>query len=106
LIDSWHSRSDEIAKLKKKSPRAQMLVRREAAIRDRWDNMRANALPNNPTVAERQFSPPSTTGSRTGGVTEGSFRPQVQEGDTNFPPWIAGPTSAAIWTTCGIFSKP
>jgi hypothetical protein len=84
LINGWHSRSDEIAKLKKEIVDGTMLVRRESAIRDRWDNMRANALPNNPTVAERQLFTAFDRWVSAGRVTEGSFRPQVQEGDTNF----------------------
>jgi hypothetical protein len=82
------------------------LVRRESTIRDRWDNMRANALANNPTLAERQLFHRLRPLGQAGGVTEGSFRPQVQEGDTNFPPWIAAPTSAAISRRSPIFSKP
>jgi hypothetical protein len=84
LIDSWHSRSAEIAKLKKEIADGTMLVRRESVIRDRWDNMRANALANNPTVAERQLFTAFDHWVSSGRVTEGSFRPQVQEGDTNF----------------------
>jgi hypothetical protein len=84
LVDSWHSRSDEIAKLKKEIENGQMLERREAGIRERWDNMRANALANNPTVAERQLFTAFDHWVSSGRVTEGSFRPQVTEGDTNF----------------------
>jgi hypothetical protein len=84
LTDSWHSRSGEIAKLKKEIADGTMLVRRESTIRDRWDNMRANALPSNPTVAERQLFTAFDHWVSSGRVTEGSFRPQVQEGDTNF----------------------
>ena len=84
LIDGWHSRSAEIAKLKKEIAEGSMLVHRESIIRDRWDNMRANALPNNPTVAERQLFTAFDHWVSTGRVTEGSFRPQVQETDTNF----------------------
>src|ERR1700678_1103911 len=54
LNDSWHSRSGEIAKLKKEIADGVMMVRRESTIRDRWDTMRGNALASNPTVAERQ----------------------------------------------------
>jgi hypothetical protein len=84
LIDSWHSRSDEIAKLKKEIAEGTTLARREPTIRDRWDNMRANALPNNPTLAERQLFTAFDHWVGAGRVTEGSFRPQVQDGDTNF----------------------
>jgi hypothetical protein len=84
LIDSWHSRSAEIAKLKQEISDGTMLVRRDSTIRDRWDSMRANALASNPTVAERQLFTAFDHWVSSGRVTEGSFRPQVQEGDTNF----------------------
>jgi hypothetical protein len=84
LIDSWHGRSAEIAKLKKEIADGTMMVRRESTIRDRWDNMRGNALANNPTVAERQLFTAFDHWVTAGRVTEGSFRPQAQEGDTNF----------------------
>jgi hypothetical protein len=84
LMNGWRSRSDEIARLKKQIAGGAMLVRRESAIRDRWDAMRANALPANPTEAERQLFTAFDHWVSSGGVTQGSFRPQVQEGDTNF----------------------
>jgi len=84
LIDSWHSRSGEIVKLKQEISDGTMLVRRESTIRDRWDSMRANALPGNPTVAERQLFTAFDHWVSAGRVTEGSFRPQPQDGDTNY----------------------
>jgi len=84
LTNAWHSRSDEIVKLKKEIADGAILVRREAAVRDRWDNMRANALASNPTVAERQMFTAFDHWGSSGGGAEGSFRPQVTEGDTNF----------------------
>ena len=84
LIDSWHSRSDEIAKLKEQIANGVGLVRRENTIRDRWDDMRANALANNPPAAERQLFNAFDHWVSAGGVTEGSFHPQPQEGDSNF----------------------
>jgi hypothetical protein len=84
LIDSWHSRAREIADLRKKIANGAMMVGRQFNIQDRWDNMRANALPNNTTLAERQLFTAFDKWVSTGRVTEGSFRPQVQEPDTNF----------------------
>jgi hypothetical protein len=84
LIDSWHGRSAEIAKLKAGIANGASLVRRESYLRDRWDNMRANALANNAPVAERQLFTAFDHWVTTGGVTEGSFHPQVQKGDSNF----------------------
>jgi len=84
LIDSWHSRSAEIAKLKENIDHGASLSRRGEMIRDRWDDMRANALANNPPAAERQLFNAFDHWVSAGGVTEGSFHPQPQEGDSNF----------------------
>ncbi len=84
LTASWHSRSDEIARLKKQNADGAMLIRRDSTIRDRWDTMRGNALASNPTAAERQMFTAFDRWVRSGGVTQNAFRPQVQEGDTNF----------------------
>jgi hypothetical protein len=84
LIDSWHSRSDEIVKLKKQIADGAVLVQRGPVIQDRWDAMRGNALSNNPTAAERQMFTAFDHWVSAGGVAEGSFRPQIQEGDSNF----------------------
>jgi hypothetical protein len=84
LIASWHSRSDEIAKLKKEIADGAMLVRRQDTIRNRWDAMRANALASDLPAAERQMFTAFDHWVSSGGVTEGSFRPQVQEGDSNY----------------------
>jgi hypothetical protein len=84
LTDSWHSRSAEIAKLKEEIANGASLTRRGETIRDRWDDMRANALANNPTAAERQLFNAFDRWVSAGGVSEGSFHPQPQEGDSNF----------------------
>ncbi len=84
LVNGWRGRSEEIARLKKQIADGAMLVRRESAIRGRWDAMRANALAGNPTAAERQLFTAFDHWVSSGGVTQGSFRPQAQEGDTNF----------------------
>jgi hypothetical protein len=84
LMDSWDSRSKEIDQRRKDIDNGAMLVRRESAIRDQWDNMRANALPNNPTAAERQIYTAFDHWVSAGGVVEGSFRPTIAEGEANY----------------------
>jgi hypothetical protein len=84
LMDSWHRRSDEIDKLKRDIADGARLIQRQSTIRARWDFMRANALNSNPTVAERQLFTAFDRWVHSGGVTQGSFRPQVQDTDTNF----------------------
>lgn len=84
LIDSWHDRSAEIAKLKDNIAKGAALIRRDSVIRDRWDTMRANALANNPTVAQRQLFTAFGHWVNSAGVNAGSFNPQVQESDSNY----------------------
>jgi hypothetical protein len=84
LIDSWHGRSAEIAGLREKIANGLSLVRRDSTIRDRWDTMRANALANNTTAAEGELMSAFGKWVNSGGVTQGSFRPQISEGESNF----------------------
>jgi len=84
LIDSWHSRSAEITALKKQISDGTMLVRRGSFVRSRWDSMRTNALASTRSAAELQFATAFERWVRASGVIEGSFRPEVQETDTNY----------------------
>jgi hypothetical protein len=84
LIDSWHSRSDEIDKLTKNIADGASLIRRASSIRDRWDFMRANALNSDTNVATRQMLTAFDRWVKSGSVTQGSFRPQVQDTDSNY----------------------
>jgi hypothetical protein len=84
LIDSWHSRSQEIAGLKEKIANGWSLSRRGEMIGARWDEMRANALANDVPVAERQLFTAFDHWVKVGDVAQGSFHPQPQEGDSNF----------------------
>jgi Tfp pilus assembly protein PilO len=84
LIEGWHNRSAEITRLKKQISEGAMLIRRENIVRARWDAMRTNALASNPAAAERQMLTAFDRWVRASGVTEGSFRPQLQVVDTNY----------------------
>ncbi len=84
MIDSWHDRSSEIDKLTKEIADGAGIIRRASVIRERWDFMRGNALNSDTTVAERQMFTAFDRWAKSGGVTQGSFRPQVQETDTNY----------------------
>ena len=54
LANWWNSRSKSIAALRKQVQDGNQLVRREQSLRARWEDMRANTLPNNPSAAEQQ----------------------------------------------------
>ena len=54
LSRSWKERSARIEDLRKKVGDGRRLVQREASLQSRWDFMRTNTLPQNPSLAEQQ----------------------------------------------------
>jgi Tfp pilus assembly protein PilO len=84
LIGAWNRRSDEITQLRKEIADGTRLEQRGSWIQSRWDSMRTNALESNPTTAERQMFTAFDRWVSASGVTENSFRPQLQESDTNY----------------------
>ncbi|HEX4120586.1 MAG TPA: hypothetical protein VH619_08225 [Verrucomicrobiae bacterium] len=84
LIDSWHSRTKEIADLKDKIAKGAMLIRRQDTVEARWAYMQTNALDSNPAAAERQLFTAFDNWVKQSGATEGSFRPQLHETDDNY----------------------
>jgi hypothetical protein len=84
LIDAWQSRTKEIKDLKTKIADGAMLIRRQDTVESRWDYMRTNALDSNPNAAEKQLFTAFDHWVASSSVTEGSFRPQIQETDDNY----------------------
>ncbi len=54
LTKLWKARSAAMAELRKQVEEGASLVQREVIIRSRWEQMRDNALPSNPSLAEQQ----------------------------------------------------
>jgi Tfp pilus assembly protein PilO len=54
LTASWKQRATRIGDLRKQVNDGQQLLRRRQALHARWDYMRTNTLPNNPSLAEQQ----------------------------------------------------
>jgi hypothetical protein len=55
LKAEWLARSERIVALRKKVADGAMLMQREKSLRKRWDDMSANTLPNNDSLAEQQL---------------------------------------------------
>lgn len=55
LTKLWRARSARIADLRKEVADGSLLLQRERGLRARWETMRKNALPNNPSLAEQQL---------------------------------------------------
>jgi len=80
----WRSRETRIAQLRQQVHAGRTLVRREAAIRDQWQRMRANALPNDASLAEQQVLRAFDDWARQSGVNINSIIPQWQNDETNY----------------------
>jgi len=55
LGNFWSARSKTIVELKKKVESGGQLAQRDKSLHARWDQMRTNTLPNNPSRAEQQL---------------------------------------------------
>ncbi len=54
LTKSWRGRAARITDLRNKVRDGRTLLAREQTLRRRWEQMRTNTLPNNPSLAEQQ----------------------------------------------------
>jgi cell division protein FtsB len=54
LTGAWRARNTQIAELRKKVADGQSLLNREQRLRDRWRDMRTNALTNDSSAAEQK----------------------------------------------------
>src|ERR1043166_9364425 len=54
LIAGWKQRAARVVELRKSVNQGSLLLAREEYIRDRWDQMRTNMLPNTVSVAENE----------------------------------------------------
>lgn len=52
LTRVWKERADRIAELRQSVSQGSLLLDREEAIESRWDSMRTNSLPSDPSAAE------------------------------------------------------
>ena len=76
LISAWNTRAKRIAELRTKINQGNLLVQRGRSIRDRWEQMSRNTLPNNPSAAEQQVFKAIDTWAQDSGVTISAITPQ------------------------------
>ena len=84
LTKLWSARSAQIRDLREKVKDGNALIKRDADIRSRWDNMQANTLPANPTLAENQMLSAFNNWSRSSGAEIASVTPQWKDDSTNY----------------------
>ena len=84
LAGWWSDRQTQIRELRLKVNDGNELVRREAVVRGRWADMRANALPANTSLAEQQLFTAVDGWSRSSGAEVTSLMPQWKNDSTNY----------------------
>ena len=75
---------EEIKDLRTQIQDGNDLIKREASWRSRWEGMRTNALPANPSLAEQQLVNALVNWSRNTGAELPSIAPQVKNDSTNY----------------------
>ncbi len=83
LTKSWQTRGAEIARLQKSVGVGRSTVERGARTRSRWEEMKQQALANDPAKAEQNLITEFDRWGRGSGVELGSIKPQWKRGATN-----------------------
>jgi Tfp pilus assembly protein PilO len=84
LAKWWSSRADQIKTLRSQVTEGKGLLRREAAIRGKWNDMRANALTNNTSAAAAQVINALDNWSRSSSAEVDNIMPQWNKDSTNY----------------------
>jgi Tfp pilus assembly protein PilO len=80
----WSERQTQVRQLREKVKDGGQLIKTETNLRNRWNDMRANALPASTSQAEQQFLKAMDGWSRDSGVTITSIMPQWKSDSTNY----------------------
>jgi Tfp pilus assembly protein PilO len=84
LTRLWSVRSAQIKELSAKVKDGNSLIKREAGIRNRWSDMRTNALAANPSLAGQQVIAAFNNWSLASGAEVTSIMPQWKNDSTNY----------------------
>jgi len=99
LTNLWSNRSKEIASLRARVFEGNSLIRRSQAIHARWEGMRANALTNNPSLAQEQVLKAFVNWAQESGASLNGITPQWK-GDSDAYKTLACRVDASgtLWT--------
>ena len=99
LRNVWKARAQEIARLRANVSAGTLLIGREKTIRSRWDNMRTNALPTNPSLAQEQVLKAIETWSQESGVSINAITPQWKSDSDEYRTLVCRvDASGSLWT--------
>lgn len=83
LLDSWRSRTAEIARLQKNVAEGRSVIARAAHTQARWAEMQTQALPKDPAQAEQELISAFDRWGRASAIEVGSIKPQWKRGTNN-----------------------
>jgi hypothetical protein len=83
LTESWKSRSDALAKLRKSIDQGNLLIQRESQTRKVWNELRKSTLPVSASQAEKELLAAFEKWSADSRVSVSSIRPQWKKGATD-----------------------
>jgi len=84
ILGWWSDRQKQIRDLGSQIKDGNQMIRREAALRSKWDDMRTNALPASMPQAEQQFLKAMDGWARDSGAEITSIMPQWKNDATNY----------------------
>lgn len=84
LSKVWTQRQKAIADLREQVKSGRLMLRREAGIRSRWQQMQSNALPGSASASDLQMSRAFDRWSQASGANIESITPQWQDDETNY----------------------
>jgi hypothetical protein len=84
LARSWTARSNRIAQLRKDIAQGALLRDREQIIRNRWESMRTNTLPENVSLAENEVLQAFEHWSQVSQISIANIKPQWKQTDDNY----------------------
>ena len=99
LVAAWKERGKEIARLRAQVTEGASLLKRERAIRGRWDDMQANMLPNNQSLAQAQVLKAVVTWAQESGVSINGTSPQWKNDAEEYKTLVCRvDASGSLWT--------
>ncbi len=84
LMASWQARSKQIVELTRQVNQGSLLVSRDSIIRDRWDSMRTNTLPEEVSEAENKVLRAFERWSQDSRISIASIKPQWKQAADDF----------------------
>ncbi len=84
LLRGWKERAARIVELEKLIAQGRQLQQRGDRVRERWDSMRTNTLPDNVSAAENEVLKAFDRWSRDSGISVSSIKPQWKRASEDY----------------------